>query len=307
VPEIQLRVLNAHKTFDEGLFKPKKEVLKGVSFEVQKGEIFGFLGPNGAGKTTIIKAITNLIFLDSGEISIGGLPHNSMAAKKKFGFMPENPYFYNHLNGVEFLLFYAKLLELDRETAARRTADLLEAVGLSGRAESKMQTFSKGMLQRIGLAQALLNNPDLLILDEPMSGLDPIGRRDVRDMILRLKEEGKTIFFSSHIIPDVETICDRVAVLIDGRVQAVGRVRDIVAHEVDYYDLTFSGLDPATLKTPVTASYLGSDNAWIRVSSDKRSRAVQEIIEAGAQLISLTPVRSTLEEFLMEHYEEVKR
>lgn len=305
--EIQLSVRDAHKTFDEGLFKPKKEVLKGVGFEVQKGEIFGFLGPNGAGKTTVIKAITGLIFLDSGEISIAGLPHSSMEAKKKFGFMPENPYFYNHLNGVEFLRFYAELLELDRETAERRTADLLEAVGLSGRAEGKMQTFSKGMLQRIGLAQALLNDPELLILDEPLSGLDPIGRRDVRDLILRLKEEGKTIFFSSHIIPDVETICDRVAVLIDGRVQAVGRVREIVAHEVDYYDLTFSGLDPAALKTPVTAGHQGSDSAWIRVSADNRPKAVQEILGAGAHLISLTPVRSTLEEFLMEHYEGAER
>lgn len=304
--EIQLQVKDLFKTFDEGLFEPKKEVLKGVSFEVRKGETFGFLGPNGAGKTTTIKAITDLIFPDSGEITIGGLPYNSMEAKKKIGFMPENPYFYNHLTGVEFLSFYAQLLGVDRKRAGRRIEELLVAVGLEGRAEGKMQTFSKGMLQRIALAQALLGEPEILILDEPLSGLDPIGRRDVRDIIMRLATEGTTIFFSSHVIPDVETICDCVAVLIDGRVKAVGQVKEIVAHEVDHYELTFTGVDPAKLRTPFVAGHQGSDNAWIRISSENRQKVIQELAEAGGHLISLVPVRSTLEEFLMSHYEEVK-
>jgi ABC-2 type transport system ATP-binding protein len=307
VSEIVLSLRDVRKIFDEGLFKPKKEVLRGVSFDVRRGEIFGFLGPNGAGKTTTIKAITELIYPDSGEITIAGLPHHTIQAKRKVGFMPENPYFYGHLTGVEFLRFCADLLGIDPAGAGERIAELLRLVGLSSRGNDKMRTYSKGMLQRANLAQALLNDPELLILDEPMSGLDPIGRRDVRDIILARQEAGTTIFFSSHIIPDVENICDRVAIMIDGVIKAVGEVRDIVAQEIDFYELTFTGVDPGKLKTAVVAQHIGSDTAWVRVSAARRDELVAEISSAGGRLFSLTPVRSTLEEFLMQHYEEVRR
>ncbi len=305
--EILLRLRNLRKTYDEGLFKPKKEVLRGVSLEVRRGEVFGFLGPNGAGKTTTIKAITELIFPDSGEITVDGLPHNDLEAKRKIGFMPESPYLYNHLTGAEFLRFCADLLGMETTGKEHRVSELLHQVGLSKRGHDKLRTYSKGMLQRINLAQALLNRPELLILDEPLSGLDPIGRRDVRDIILAQSEAGTTIFFSSHIIPDVETICDRVAILIDGVIKAVGEVREIVTQEVDLYEITFTGIDPENLKTETVAGHLGSDRAWVRVAAGRRDALIEEVTAAGGKLFSLTPVRSTLEEFLMKHYEEVRR
>lgn len=217
--------------------------------------------------------------------------------------MAESPYVYNHLTGREFLEFHAELLGLPRHQIAGRVDELLELVSMGGHAGRPMRTFSKGMLQRLSLAQALLGRPELLILDEPMSGLDPVGRRDVRDIILAEKERGTTVFFSSHIIPDVETICDRVAILVDGRLRAVGEVRDLVAQEADAYELTFVGLDGNALETPLLAIHQGSDAWWVRVASEHRDRLIRELADAGARLVALSPVRSTLEEFVLRHYE----
>jgi ABC-2 type transport system ATP-binding protein len=303
VTDVQLEVLELRKTFDPGLFQAKVEVLKGLSFEVTRGEIYGFLGPNGAGKTTTIKAITGLIHPDGGVIRVCGLPHSDLEARRRIGFMPENPYFYNHLTGREFLRFAAELLGMERPHIAARIDELLELVSMEGQADRPMRTFSKGMLQRIALAQALLGSPELLILDEPMSGLDPVGRRDVRDIIIGQRERGTTVFFSSHIIPDVETICDRVAIVADGAIRATGTVRDLVAQEVEAYELTFVGIDPGQLATPILASHSGSDSSWARVASQHRDALIRELTDAKARLVSLIPVRSTLEEFLMQHFE----
>jgi ABC-2 type transport system ATP-binding protein len=280
--EIHLSVKDLQKTFHPGLFEASVEVLKGLSFEVERGEIFGFLGPNGAGKTTTIKAITELIYPDAGEITVCGLPHTSLEAKRRLGFMTESPYVYRHLTGREFLHFCGELLGLDRSSLEERISRALDEVAMGSRADRMMGTYSKGMLQRVALAQALLGEPELLILDEPMSGLDPVGRRDVRDIILAQAAAGVTIFFSSHIIPDVEMICDRVAIVVDGTVRAIGAVSDLVSDEATSYEAAFVGASP---------------------SDGDRDGLIRELGALGADLVSLNPVRSTLEDLLMRHYE----
>ena len=305
--DIQLSVENLRKTFHPGLFESPIEVLKGLSFDVRRAEIFGFLGPNGAGKTTTIKAITELIYPDSGSISVCGLPHTTLEAKRKIGFMTESPYVYSHLTGREFLRFCAELLGVVRSRREDRISRVLDDVGMAGSGDRKMGAYSKGMLQRVAFGQALLGDPELLILDEPMSGLDPIGRRDVRDMILRQAAAGVTIFFSSHIIPDVEALCDRVAIVVDGRVRAVGTVRNLVSREADRYEVTFAGASPEELSTRLLAHHVGSGEAWVRVSSEDRDALIRELADRGAQLVSMNPMRATLEDLLMTHFEGVDR
>ncbi len=302
--DIQLSVRDLRKTFHPGLFESPVEVLKGLSFEVARGEIFGFLGPNGAGKTTTIKAITEIIYPDAGEIEVCGLPHTSIEAKRRLGFMTESPYVYRHLTGREFLRFCGELLGLDRTRLGDRISKVLEEVGMTDRADRTMGTYSKGMLQRVALAQALLGDPELLILDEPMSGLDPVGRRDVRDLILAHAASGVTVFFSSHIIPDVEMICDRVAMLVDGTVRAIGTVSELVSEEAASYEATFVGAEPMDLSTPLEAQHVGSGASWVRVATSHREQLIRELAGRGARVVSLNPVRTTLEDLLMRHFEE---
>jgi ABC-2 type transport system ATP-binding protein len=302
--DIALSVRELQKTFHPGLFEASVEVLKGLSFEVKRGEIFGFLGPNGAGKTTTIKAITEIIYPDAGEITVCGLPHTSIDAKRRIGFMTESPYVYPHLTAREYLRFCGELLELDRSVVERRISRVLEEVGMGRRADRKMGTYSKGMLQRVALAQAVLGDPELLLLDEPMSGLDPVGRRDVRDIILAQAAAGVTVFFSSHIIPDVEMICDRVAMIVDGTVRAIGAVSELVSAEAASYEATFVGAVPSVLRTPLEAHHVASGASWVRVAADCRHDLIAELGSLEAQVVSLNPVRATLEDLLMRHYEE---
>ena len=302
--EIQLSVKNLQKTFHPGLFEASIEVLKGLSFEVEKGEIFGFLGPNGAGKTTTIKAITELIFPDAGEILICGLPHTTLEAKRRLGFMTENPYYYRHLSGREFVRFCGELLSVERSLLDERISLVLEEVGMERRADQKMGTYSKGMLQRVALAQALLGDPELLILDEPLRGLAPVGRRDVRDIILARAAAGTTVFFSSHIIPDVEMICDRVAIIVDGVVREIGSVNELVSEEATRYEATFVGAEPSDLTTPLESHHVGSGASWVRVATENLDGLNRELAGLDARLISLNPVRANLEDLLMRHYED---
>jgi ABC-2 type transport system ATP-binding protein len=303
VANIQLEVRNLHKTYHPGLFEKDVEVLKGLSLEVRRGEVFGFLGPNGAGKTTTIKAITEIIMPDAGSIRICGLPHTDLKAKRCTGFMTESPYVYRHLSGKEFLRFCGELLGMPRGDLERRIWAVLDEVGMAAHADRKMGTFSKGMLQRTALAQALLGEPELLILDEPLSGLDPVGRRDVRDIILAQAAAGVTVFFSSHIIPDVETICDRVAIVVDGEVRACGTVAGLMTDEAAISEATFTGLQPEELQTPLVASHTGGDASWARVAAAHREQLIRELADRGARLVSLNPVRGNLEDLLMRHFE----
>jgi ABC-2 type transport system ATP-binding protein len=302
--DVQLSVKNLCKIFHPGLFEASIEVLRGLSFDVEHGEIFGFLGPNGAGKTTTIKAITEIIYPDAGEITVCGRPHTSLDAKRRIGFMTESPYVYPHLTGREFLRFCGALLDLDRSRLEDRIRTVLDDVGMGQRADRKMGTYSKGMLQRVALGQALLGDPELLILDEPMSGLDPVGRRDVRDVILARAAAGVTVFLSSHIIPDVEMICDRVAIIVEGEVRAIGAVSELMAEEASSYEATFFGIAPPDLRTPLEAHHVASGASWVQVAAGDRERLIEELRDRGGQLVSLNPVRATLEDLLMRHFEE---
>jgi ABC-2 type transport system ATP-binding protein len=303
VSEPALEVSSLHKTFDPGLLKRPVEALRGIDLEVPRGEIYGFLGPNGAGKTTTLNAILGLVRPDSGHIRISGIEHVRPEARRRLGFAPENPRLYPHLTGLEYLRFCGQLLEMPVAQLQRRVDEVLDMVSMSGRADRPMRTFSKGMQQRLSLAQALLGRPELLLLDEPMSGLDPLGRRDVRDLILAERERGTTVFFSSHVIPDVEALCDRVALVVEGRVRAVGSVRELLAREVEAYEATFVGVSPDRLRTPVMASHEGSDASWVRIGAGNRDDLLGELHDAGARVMSLNPVRSTLETFLVRHVE----
>jgi ABC-2 type transport system ATP-binding protein len=218
------------------------------------------------------------------------------------GFMAENPYVYRHLTGREYLRFCGELLGLERSGVEQRITHVLEEVGMARRADRLMGAYSKGMLQRVSLAQALLGEPELLVLDEPMSGLDPVGRRDVRDIILAQARTGTTIFFSSHIIPDVEALCDRVAIVVDGTVRAVGSVSELVPRETKSFEVTFTDMDLEKISTPLITHHVRSDATWVRVATENRDALIDELSKGGARLASLNPVRINLEDLLMKHY-----
>jgi len=218
--QLAIELRDVDRSFKNHFWQRKKQVLRNISLEIYEDEVFGFLGPNGAGKTTTIKILTGLIRPDSGDVSIFAHPPNSLDAKRKIGFLPESPYFYEHLTGREFLKLHALLHDLKHYR--KRVDYLLDRVGLVEAAGFQLRQYSRGMLQRIGIAQALIGSPDLLILDEPLTGLDPMGRKEIKDLILEEKQKGTTIFFSSHILPDAEAVCDRIAIIIEGEIREVG-------------------------------------------------------------------------------------
>jgi len=230
-----LEIKNLSKSFRSGFWLKKVMALRDVSLTVLENEIYGFLGPNGAGKTTTIKTILGLIFPDTGSISIMGKDYSDISTRRYIGYAPEQPYFYEYLTAYEFMKFYGSLFGMPSNELKRRIPMLLDMVGLGGKESLQLRKFSKGMLQRIGLAQSLINDPRFLILDEPMSGLDPIGRREIRDLILALKKSGKTVFFSTHILSDVEMICDKVAIIIRGEIRKEASLSELLS--IDYNDV----------------------------------------------------------------------
>lgn len=229
--ETVIRVRDLAKTFHIGFWRKKVEAVKGVDFDVYDGEIFGLVGPNGAGKTTTMKMLTSLIFPDAGRVELFGRPASDTEGRRQLGYLPEAPYFYEHLTAAELLRYYGSLHGLDRDTISGRIDRLLELVGLEEARDRPLRKFSKGMRQRAGIAQALINDPELVILDEPQSGLDPVGRKEVRDLIYRLREEGKTVLFSSHILVDVEAVCDRVAIMNEGELVEIARMDELADSE----------------------------------------------------------------------------
>jgi ABC-2 type transport system ATP-binding protein len=299
-----IRIVGLTKEFRLGLRRRRSLVVDCLDLEVEPGEIFGFLGPNGAGKTTTIKLLMGLIYPTSGTAWILDREIGDVAVKREIGFLPEAPYFYEYLTGEEFLWFYGQLFGLDSMVLAKKIDQMLEMVKLTEARRLPLGKFSKGMLQRIGLAQALINDPRVVILDEPMSGLDPIGRRDVRDIILHLRDQGKTVFFSTHILPDVEMICDRVGILVKGRLTAVGAVQDLVgAGAVTAIEIVVQGLAESGVQE---AERLGGtvvkrgDQVLIKLEDATKVNHVLDVIRRHAgRLVSFVPHKRSLEDLFL--------
>jgi ABC-2 type transport system ATP-binding protein len=235
--DLAIDVHDLRKTYRTPFTRRRVEALRGVTFAVERGHIFGFVGPNGAGKTTTIRTLMGLIRPTAGTAALLGHPLPSRAAREKIGFLPESPYFYDYLTVGELCDLAGRLFGMAPAQRKRRADELIEKVGLGGARSQSLKKFSKGMLQRAGLAQALMNDPELVVLDEPMSGLDPIGRKEVRDLILELRDQGKTVFFSTHILSDVEAITDRVAIVARGQLQAIGTPAELVSRSLNGTDV----------------------------------------------------------------------
>ena len=300
-----VRTEKLRKQFSLGLGRGNKVALDNLTLEVDAGEVFGMLGPNGSGKTTAMKILTGLCAPTSGRGWLFGKPVGTVSVKHQIGFLPERPYFYDYLSAYEFLQFYGRLFGLHGLRLSIRIDELLELVGLTGQRKTRLQYFSKGMLQRIGIAQALINDPKLVLLDEPMSGLDPVGRREVRDIILQLRDQGKTVFFNSHILPDVEVICDRVAILMEGRLLAMGPVIELVGSiSVQSVEVELEGVSSTdiALIDEVAEKVVVAKNHVFAVLHDASN--VDEILglanKYGWRLRALTPQRASLEEIFIQ-------
>ena len=303
-----VRVHGLVKDFRPGFGIRRKRALHGISFGVRQGEIFGFVGPNGAGKTTTLKVLMGLIRATAGEASVLGCDVRETQFRRHIGFLPENPYFYDFLTGREILSFYAKLSGVARARRGDRVAMLLDWVGLSDAADARLRTYSKGMLQRVGIAQALVHDPKVVFLDEPMSGLDPIGRKEIRDLILRLRTEGKTVFMNTHILSDVEMVCDRVAIIVAGRITYQGAIEDFLEGDEREVDAVVAGLPvdtAATLEGRFAAKLRGhGDRIELRVAEKNVDEVLRLALGAGAEVLSLTPHRVSLESIFLSAVEK---
>jgi ABC-2 type transport system ATP-binding protein len=297
-----VRVENLAKDFRVGLRARRQRVLEGISFSVRDREIFGFVGPNGAGKTTTLKILMGLIFASAGHATIVGHDVRETEFRRHVGFLPENPYFYDYLTGREILQFYGRLCGLSSARANERVKTLLDWVGLAHAADLRLRTYSKGMLQRIGIAQALVHDPRVVFLDEPMSGLDPIGRKEIRDLILRLREEGKTVFMNTHILTDVEMLCDRVAIIVKGQIRYEGTTDQFLEAGKRETDIVFSSLPPemASRLEERGAELRGVlGRLEIRVAEKDVTDVLREALAAGAEVVSVAPHRASLESIFL--------
>jgi len=304
MPAIEIN--NLTKDYEVGFWRKRKvRALDGLSLSVEQGQIFGFLGANGAGKTTTLKLLMRLIYPTGGTARILGRDIGDISMHARIGYLPENPYFYDYLTAREFLNYCAQLFGQDSALRTRRAEELLARVNLEKKSwDRQLRKFSKGMLQRVGLAQALVNDPEIVFLDEPMSGLDPVGRREVRDLIASLRMQGKTVFMCSHILSDIEVLCDSVAILKDGRLAHAGSLDDLRARETALIEVIVTGADAATMiqqlgstaKVTTTASGLR-----IEVADEKEvDQVIAALRKANGKLVSVQPVRQSLEELFLD-------
>jgi ABC-2 type transport system ATP-binding protein len=304
-----VRALATHdltKDYAVGFWRKRPyRALDRLTLEIEPGEVFGFLGPNGAGKTTTLKLLMQLVFPTGGHAELLGRPLGDLSVKRRIGYLPENPYFYDHLTAEELLVYYASLFGIRGAERRARAGRLLDEVGIGAERRLQLRKFSKGMLQRVGIAQALINDPELVIFDEPMSGLDPLGRRDVRALILRLRDRGCTVFFSSHVLSDAEALCHRVAILARGRLITTGLLTDMLALRARGWELVVAGASEALI-----ASLGPRLRRAVRISEGRYTlelplepppeRLLGELTAAGAHLASLNPIRETLEDVFVE-------
>jgi ABC-2 type transport system ATP-binding protein len=307
--DVAIRTLDLSKDYSVGFWRPRPyRALDRLSIEVARGDVFGFLGPNGAGKTTTLKLLMQLVFPTGGHAEILGRPVGDISVRERIGYLPENPYFYDHLTAEELLDYYGRLFRLT--DLRRRVASTLDRVGIGAERRLQLRKFSKGMLQRVGLAQALLNDPDVLFLDEPMSGLDPLGRREVRALILELRDQGRTVFFSSHILSDAESLCSRVAIVARGRLAASGSLAELQQFTVLGWELVVGAVASATLESLAgrvrNVTRIAGDRYAIEMAADAHpERILTEITAAGGSLVSLNPLRETLEDFFVRQVAQV--
>jgi ABC-2 type transport system ATP-binding protein len=300
-----IEIANLSKDYEVGFWKKKKvRALDDLSLTVGAGQIFGFLGGNGAGKTTTIKILMSLLFPTSGSAKILGSDISDVKMHRSIGYCPENPYFYDYLTARELMNYFGELFGLDVAERKRRTEDLLNKVGLAEKDwDKQLRKFSKGMLQRVGLAQALVNSPEIVFLDEPMSGLDPMGRREIREMIAGLREIGTTVFMSTHILSDVEALCDEVAILRGGKLAATGKLHDLLASggEAISFEVNATGLSAEALGSVVGRVTEKASGLSIEVNSEKEiDAAIQSIRAAGGKLLSVQPIKQSLEELFVK-------
>ena len=307
---LAIETFDLTKDYPVGFWRKRpRRALDRLSLQVERGEVFGFLGPNGAGKTPTLKLLLQLVFPTAGRARLLGRPLGDPAAKSRLGYLPEQPYFYDYLSAEELMDYFGGLFGLGLSERRRRTNALLDEVGIGAERRLQLRKFSKGMLQRVGIAQALLNEPELVILDEPMSGLDPLGRRDVRGLILRLRDRGCTVFFSSHVLSDAETLCSKVAILAKGCLVASGRLSDMLALQVRGWELVVADTPDAlvaalgTRATRVVRIGEGRFSLELPLGAPPE-RIVADLTAAGAKLVSLNPLHETLEDFFVQQVGE---
>jgi len=296
-----IEILGLEKTYSVGFWRKRpKRALHPLHLAIEDGEIFGFLGPNGAGKTTTLKMLMGLVFPSGGTARILGMDLDDPRMKAQIGFLPEQPYFYDYLTARELLTYYGQLSGVDSRQLPRKVDSTLERVGLQDATNVQLRKFSKGMLQRAGIAQAILHDPKVVFLDEPMSGLDPMGRREVRSLIEQLKAEGKTVFFSTHILSDAEALCDRVAVINLGQLRGVGAVAELTSGVRGKVELVWQGTSvPAAIKSLGAETHVAGDTTRAIISEQNQDAAIEAVRRETLRLISVTPVRVSLEDYFM--------
>jgi ABC-2 type transport system ATP-binding protein len=297
-----IEILGLEKTYMVGFWRKRpKRALSPLHLTVEDGEIFGFLGPNGAGKTTTLKLLMGLVFPTAGSARILGQEWTDPEVKAQIGFLPEQPYFYDHLTAHELLNYYAQLSGVPGKERSGRVDAMLQRVGLPDVHGVQLRKFSKGMLQRIGIAQAILHDPKLVFFDEPMSGLDPMGRREVRDLMEQLKQEGKTVFFSTHILSDAEALCDRVAIIHKGELRGVGAVEDLTSSVQGKVEVIWQGTAiPSSLKALGAECHVTGDTVRAIISESQQDAAIDALRRERMRLIAITPVRTSLEAYFVE-------